>query len=179
MAKGLLSGLLARAELFTLRKRKKKKERMWEAEIRRAKAAWEGKVLAGATRLCSHDLRSDPLRCTFTVPHYMATKSDVDPPRLRSASPYDEAAQLEAASVSCFGFKDVASSYESSGQPGVALGKPLGGVHEPNQPRCGNTVVDPRLRLTAGVVRFCTAGEFLHRCERTDIRHHHNAVEPD
>lgn len=60
-----------------------KKEKRREAEIRGAKAAWEGKVPAGATRLCSHDLLSDPLRCTFTVPHYMATKSDVDPPRLR------------------------------------------------------------------------------------------------
>lgn len=104
----------------------------------------------------------------------------LNPPRRCSAWPYDEAAQLEAPSVSCFVFKDVASCYESSGRPGVALGKPLGGVREPNQPRCGNTVVDPGLRLTAGAARFCTAGEFANHCvyERTDIRRHHNAVEP-
>lgn len=53
-----------------------------------------------------------------------------------------------------FHFKDPASYYESSSWPGAALGKPLEGVCELSQPRCGNSSAG--LCLMAGVACPCT-----------------------
>lgn len=55
---------------------------------------------------------------------------------------YTHRAQLEVGHV-CFILKIQTSYYKSSGQPGAALVKPLGGVCELSQPQCGYSSAGP------------------------------------
>lgn len=86
----------------------------------------------------------------LTLLHHVLTKSIAD---LRTVQPR---AQLEVRHV-CFILKIQTSYYKGPGQPGAAMGKPLGGVCEPSQPRCGYSSAG--LRLMTGV------GLSLHRNE--------------